>query len=251
MLRSILIAAAVAASTAAYAAEPVRKPPPIVAPAVNGPQGYIGDRWGALWDGGGTQLILEKTAAANVPTAFGGFEIEGRGAGVYQKGASAGIGMGMGHLHLKNQSRALGVFGGFETFPGNGLIVAGAEAQFYRGPVILTAQIATAPAYGGGSNAWWARGSAAYFMNNNLMLTGDVRYLQGAVKSWLLAGTVEFRAGNTPWAGFATLKYQSGVGSAGGSATALLAGVHIHLGNGSLYQAYTSGAIWNVLPTLF
>jgi hypothetical protein len=246
MLRSLLIAtAAIVASAAAWAAGPTFAPA-----AIAGPQGYIGDRWGVLW-GAGTQLILEKTAAANVPFNGGGFEIEGRGAGLYQSGASSAIGMGMGHLYLRNASRALGLFGGFETYSGAGLIVAGAEAQFYRGPIVFTAQIATAPALGGGSNTWWARAGVSFFHTDNMMFQADARYLQGAINSWLFAGTVEIRAGNTPWAGFATLKYQTGAGSGGGSATSLLAGVHIHLGNGSLYQAYTTGAIWNTLPTMF
>jgi hypothetical protein len=78
-----------------------------------------------------------------------------------------------------------------------------------------------------------------------------VRYLDGAINSWLLAGTVEFRAGGTPWAGYTTVKYQTGVGAGGGNATTLLGGVRIHVGNSGLYQAYTTGAIWNVLPAMF
>jgi hypothetical protein len=246
MLRTILTAAAALATTVALAAGPV-----VLAPAsLNGAQGYIGDRWGVLW-GAGTQLILEKTAAANVPFNGGGFEIEGRGAGLYQSGASSAIGMGMGHLYLRNASRALGVFGGFETYTGAGLIVGGVEAQAYMGPVVLYGQLATAPALGGGTNTWWARAGAQFFRTDNMMFQGDIRYLSGAINSWLFAGTIEVRAGSSPWAGFATLKYQTGAGTGGGNATSLLAGVHIHLGNSSLYQAYTTGAIWNTLPAMF
>jgi hypothetical protein len=247
MLRTILTAGAALAATVVLAAEPQVALGPA---AATGAQGYIGDRWGVLW-GAGTQLILEKTAAANVPFNGGGFEIEGRGAGLYQSGASSAIGMGMGHLYLRNTSRAIGVFGGFETYTGTGLIVAGIEAQAYLGPVVAYGQLATAPALGGGTNTWWARAGAQFFHTENMMFQGDVRYLSGAINSWLFAGTVEIRAGNSPWAGFATVKYQTGAGSGGGNTTSLLAGVHIHLGNSSLYQAYTTGAIWNTLPTMF
>jgi hypothetical protein len=251
MFRGLLVAAAVLAAGWAVAAEPAAPAGPVLLPVTPGPQGYIGDRWGVLWGAGPTQLILEKTAAANVPFAGGGFEIEGRGAGLFQSGASSAIGMGMGHLYLRNPSRALGLFGGFEAFSGTGLIVGGVEAQVYLGRVVAYGQLATAPAVGGGSNAWWARLGAQVFHTDNLMFQGDVRFLSSNVDSWLFAGTVEFRLAGSPWAGYATLKHQTAVGAGGGGATSLLAGVHIHLGNSSLYEAYTTGAIWNVLPTMF
>jgi hypothetical protein len=246
-----MIAAAVAVGTAASAAEPVR---PSAAPAFLAPapvaQGYVGARFGLLWGAGGTQLIDEKTAAANVALPWGGFELEGRGTGLFQSGSSTATSLGLGHLYLRNSARALGVFGGMESFAGIGLLVGGIEAQAYLGRAVVYGQLATAPAISG-TNTWWTRTGVQVFQTENMMLQGDVRYLSGAVNSWLLAGTAEVRAGSTPWAGYVTLKYQTGVGSGGGDATTVLGGLRIHVGNSSLYQAYTTGAIWNVLPGQF
>jgi hypothetical protein len=247
----ILAAAALLTGGAAIAAEPLKpSSPPAPASVATMAMGYIGDRWGYVSDGTGSHLILEKTGAANVPFGqSGNLEIEGRGAGLFQSGSTAiAEGLGMGHLYWRSPTRSLGLFVGFEAYAGAGHITGGLEGQWYYGPIIFTAQLASAPAVSGGKTAWWARGSVELFTTNNLMWQADVRYLsQGGVNAWLVGGGGEIRRNNSPWATFGQLRYQTA--SAGGSAiTEALLGVHIHMGSITLRQAYSSGSVWNTLP---
>jgi hypothetical protein len=117
--------------------------------------------------------------------------------------------------------------------------------------VIPYGQVAAGFAVDGGSNATWVRVGVQAFPTHNLMLQGDVRYLNWTTSSWLFSGNAEFRLDGRAWSAHATLNHQTGVGSGGAGATSFLAGIRVHMGNGSLYQAYTTGPVWNLLPLMF
>jgi hypothetical protein len=249
-LRTLTLAGAILVSGQTYAAEPFSPPPTVFVGTDARVQGYVGARYGGLW-GLGSQLIDEKTAAAILPLNSVTLQIEGRGAGFFLSGAPSARAMGAGHFYWHTSGGAAGGFGGFEVAPGGGVAFVGLEARVHRGWLVPYAQVAGGLAVGGGSNAGWVRAGVQAFPTPNLMLQGDVRYLSWNTSSWLFSGNAEFRLPGRAWSGHATLNHQTGVGSGGGGATSFLAGIRIHLGNGSLYEAYTSGAGWNLLPLMF
>jgi hypothetical protein len=246
-----LFAGAVTAS-AADAPRPAVLPTLVAQPGV---QGWVGARYGGVWSGsGGGQLIDEKTVAVNTPLAHANFELEGRGAGFFLSGSSSAAAMGGGHLYLRDSAHAFGGFGGFEVTPGSstGYAFVGLEAKAFRGPLVFYGQAAGEFAVdSGASDLWWIRAGIQAFHTDNLMFEGNVRYLTGGLTSWLFSGSAEFRRPGHAWAWHATVNYQTNAALGGTSATSVLGGVKVHLGNASLYQAYTTGAIWNLLPILY
>ncbi len=213
-------------------------------------QGYIGARYGGLWSDGSSQLIDEKTAAAAVRLGPGFLQVEGRAAGFFFSGAPENTALAAGHFYLRNEMRAIGFFGGFEVYPSGNLIFQGFEAQAFLGAMVPYGQVAYAHAADSGDSAWWVRAGLRYFLTDNRMLQGDIRYMGGVVNSWLFSADFEFRPGGKPVAWRWTANYQTGVGGGDGSFS-FLGGINIHLGNGSLRQAYTTGAVWNLLPVEF
>ena len=252
MFRTIMVvAAALAGGSAAFAADAVPKPVvPVIAPQPPSVQGYLGARYGGLW-GDGSRLIDEKTAAANMPFRHGYLELEARAAAFFMSGPATVVGMGVGHFYRRNSDGAYGLFGGWDVFPGEGLALGGLEVQHTYGRVIPYVQAAYAPAVGGGTDTWWARAGVKYFPSDNFKLQGDIRDVQGAFDGWLVSGDAEWRKAGRPWSAHVTLNYQTGAGAFGGAATSFLAGINLHIGNATLYQAYTTGAIWDILPTRF
>jgi hypothetical protein len=212
-------------------------------------QAYVGARYGGLW-GLGSHLVDEKTAAATVPLNWLALQIEGRGAGLFLSGTTSARAMGAGHFYLPTSFGAAGVFGGFEVSTIGGVAFVGAEARAHLGGLVPYAQVGGGPGIDGAPSATWIRVGAQAFLTQNFLLQGDVRYLDANLSSWLFSGNLEFRLDGRPWSGHATLNHQTGVGS-GGGATSFLAGIRVHLGNGSLYQAYTTGPGWSVLPMMF
>ena len=252
MFRTIIvIAAALAGGSAAFATDIVPVPlAPTLAPTTSAVQGYLGARYGGLW-GDGSRLIDEKTAAANIPFLHGYLELEGRAAAFFRSPPTIIVGMGAGHFYRRNADGAYGLFGGWDVFPGEGLAFGGAEVQHTYGRLIAYTQAAYAPAVGGGTNTWWVRAGVNYFPTDNVKLEGDVRDIQGAFNGWLVSGDAEWRRAGRPWSAHVTLNYQTGAGTNGAAATSFLAGINIHIGNSTLFQAYTTGAVWDILPTRF
>ena len=257
MFRKVALAATWMVSSA-LAATAADAPRPAVLPTLSATpslQGWLGARYGGLWvSGSDAQGIDEKTAAVNTPLARGNFELEGRGAGFFLSGSSSAAAMGAGHLYIRSSDTAFGGFGGVEVTPSNshGFAFAGLEAKSLRGPLVFYGQAAFDFATDTGvQNIWWARGGVQVFTTDSLMLEGDVRYAGGGISSWLVSGSAEFRRPGHAWAWHATLNYQTAAGSAGQAATSVLGGVKVHLGNSTLYQAYTTGAVWNLLPIVY
>jgi hypothetical protein len=257
MLRKIIVTAAalLASGFAASAADALR--PAVVPTLVAKPtlQGWVGARYGALWGtSSGVRLLDEKTAAVNTPLARANFELEGRGAGFFLSGSSTAAAMGGGHLYVRNSANAFGGFGGFEVIPSTstGYVFVGGEAKAFQGRLVWFGQASEAFAVdSGASNVWWVRVGVQAFHTDNFMWEGNLRYLGGGMTSWLASGSVEFRRPGHAWAWHGTVNYQTNVGSGGGAATSVLAGVKVHLGNSTLYQAYTTGAVWNLLPIAY
>jgi hypothetical protein len=258
-----VLAAGLMASQA-MAADAVRSAPVApLAPLVSAPagiQGYVGLGGAMLNLEGESPHAVAFGGALNVPVGGLNVEFEGAGAAIWiPNDPSTGYGRGAAHVFYRTPGMALGGFVGFDSgseFFGPPISnwIFGGEAQAYLGHLNLYGQVGDMSAVNIGSlNTWFVRGEAQLFLTDNIVVSGDVRFINDfegsglSVTTW--GGTAEARFAGTPWSVFGTYRVSTFASGGPTNVTTGLVGIRINVGNGSERQQYTTGASMNLLPS--
>jgi hypothetical protein len=156
-----------------------------------------------------------------------------------------------GHLSWRDPGKLLGVFGSIGSAFDARTGTIGVEGQTYMGPLLLYGQAGYTTTLNSGDDigGWYIHGEARYFINPNLLFSGNIGFASLdedfaddnlTLIRWGLELETKF---NGPFGAFVTYKGAHGsVDDFSATTHAFLVGLKIHLNNATLQSRDQAGA---------